>query len=219
MKHDRYTTPLPRSSVLLTIDVQEDFSRPGAAAEIRGTGKCIPAMKRVLEAYRELKLPIVHVVRLYLADGANADICRREQIKAGRRIVAPGTRGAELVGHLKPDSDLELDATLLLSGKLQPLAHREWAMYKPRWDAFFGTSLEAHLKTMHVDTVVIVGCNFPSCPRSTAYGASMRDFRVMLVADAVSGTYKRGLAELERIGVETPDAGKCLAWLRSERLK
>jgi len=203
----------------LTIDVQEDFSRPGAVAEIPGTGKRIPAMKRVLEAYRELKLPVIHVVRLYSVDGGNADLCRRQRIETGDTLVAPGTNGSELVSRLKPDAQVRLDAALLLSGKLQRLGHREWAMYKPRWDAFFGTSLEAHLRKRRIDTVVIVGCNFPNCPRATAYGASMRDFRVMLVADAVSGTYKRGIEELRRIGVETPDAGKCLAWLRGERLK
>jgi len=200
----------------LTIDVQEDFSRPGAATEIPGTGKRIPAMKRVLEAYRELKLPVIHVVRLYSADGGNADLCRRAQIEAGRRIAAPGTPGSEVVGQLKPNPRVRLDAAVLLSGKLQRLGHREWAMYKPRWDAFFGTSLEARLRRRRVDTVVIVGCNFPNCPRATAYGASMRDFRVMLVADAVSGTYKRGLDELRRIGVETPSVRECLAWLRVE---
>lgn len=201
------------SSVLLTIDVQEDFSKPGAPSEIPGTWKCIPAMKKVLEAFRELELPVVHVVRFYSPDGENADLCSREQIKAGRRIVTPGTNGAELVSPLKPDRDMRLDAPALLSGKFQPFGHREWAMYKPRWDAFFGTPLEARLRKLRVERVVIVGCNFPNCPRATAYGASMRDFHVMLIADAVSGTYKRGLAELNRIGVETLNSREFLRWL------
>jgi nicotinamidase-related amidase len=213
MKRASYTAPLPLSSVLLTIDVQDDFTKPGAPARIPGTLQRVPAMKEIVQAYRACKLPIVHVVRLYSADGKNADPCRRERIEAGAKIVVPGTRGAELVDDLKPAAGITLDADRLLAGKLQKLGHREWTIYKPRWDAFFGTTLEAHLRRERVDTVVLVGCNFPNCPRATAYGASMRDFRVMVVADAVSGTYPRGLVELERIGIEVVGKQECLDWL------
>lgn len=213
MKRSSYTAPLPLSSVLLTIDVQDDFTKPGAPAKVPGTSQRVPAMREIVQAYRACKLPIIHVVRLYSADGKNADLCRRERIEDGAKIVVPGTKGAELVDGLKRASGITLDADRLLAGKMQKLGKNEWAMYKPRWDAFFGTNLEAHLSRASVDTVVLVGCNFPNCPRATAYGASMRDFRVMLVADAVSGTYARGLAELEGIGIEVVDKQTCLGWL------
>jgi nicotinamidase-related amidase len=208
-----YTAPLRNSSVLLTIDVQEDFSRPGAPAEIPGTCERIPAMLTVLRAYREQKLPIVHVVRLYSADGKNVDLCRREQVESGLRIVLPGSPGAELARELQLHSGAKLDAERLLLGQLQVLGPNEWAMYKPRWDAFFETCLDSHLRKFNIDTVVILGCNFPNCPRSTAYGASMRDFRVMMVQDAISGIYERGIEELERIGIRAVTAETCTRWL------
>jgi nicotinamidase-related amidase len=213
MKPASYTAPLPLSSALLTIDVQDDFTKPNAPAKVAGTWQRVPAMREIVQAYRARKLPIIHVVRLYSPDGRNADLCRRERIEAGAKIVVPGTKGAELVDSLKPAPGIALDADRLLAGKMQTLGHNEWAMYKPRWDAFFGTNLEAHLRRARVDTVVLVGCNFPNCPRATAYGASMRDFRVMLVRDAISGTYPRGLAELERIGIEVVGKQECLNWL------
>jgi nicotinamidase-related amidase len=74
-------------------------------------------------------------------------------------------------------------------------------MYKPRWGAFFKTPLEKHLHNLDINTIVLCGCNFPNCPRTTIYEASERDFRIVFVADAVSQTYKRGLQELENIGV------------------
>ena len=86
-------------------------------------------------------------------------------------------------------------------------------MYKPRWDAFFETPLDRHLAALGVTTLVIVGCNFPNCPRATVYGASMREYRVVLIADAVSGVYARGIEELNRIGVSTPSAEEYIAWL------
>jgi nicotinamidase-related amidase len=128
-------------SALLTIDVQEDFARL-----IPGTRECVPAMRRVLKAYRERGLPIVHVVRLYLADGSNADLCRRESIRSGNSLVAPGSDGAEPVSDLKPDGSVRLDAGLLLGGGFQALGKNEWAMFKPRWDAFYRTPLEEHLR-------------------------------------------------------------------------
>jgi len=198
---DKYTAPVLSRSALLTIDVQRDFSDPGAAAEILGTHDCIPAMRRIIESYRRHRLPIVHVVRLYLPDGTNADLCRREVIEQGKAVVIPGSDGAELATPLKPTPGIRLDADALLAGDLQQIADNEWAMYKPRWDAFYQTSLEEHLRNLGVTTVVVVGCNFPNCPRTTVYSATMRDLRVALISDAVSGTYDRGLEELRRIGV------------------
>jgi nicotinamidase-related amidase len=52
-----------------------------------------------------------------------------------------------------------------------------------------------------VDTLVFCGCNFPNCPRTTIYEASERDYRIVLVEDAVSGIYEEGKTELRRIGV------------------
>jgi len=158
-------------------------------------------------------LPIVHVVRLYLTDGTNVDLCRRENVEEGKSIVRPGSYGAELVESLKRNADVPLDANTLLAGKLQVLADNEWAMYKPRWDAFYGTPLEKHLRDLGVSTVVVVGCNFPNCPRATIYGATMRDYRAVLIADAVSGVYDRGLEELNSIGVATPSSGEYVEWL------
>ena len=208
-----YTTPIPERSVLLTIDVQQDFTAPGAVAEIAGTHDRLPVMRRMLDAYRRQHLPIVHVLRLYLPDGTNADLCRRSAIENGAAVVLPGSAGADLAEPLKPASDAHADATLLLANQLQLLADHEWAMYKPRWDAFYGTPLESHLRSLGVNTIVVVGCNFPNCPRATVYGASMRDFRVALIADAVSGVYDQGLRELNGIGVSTPSADDYLSLL------
>ena len=208
-----YTTPIPERSVLLTIDVQQDFTAPGAEAEIAGTNDRLPVMRRMLDAYRRQHLPIVHVLRLYLRDGTNADLCRRAAIENGNALVPPDSAGAELAEPLKPAFDTHVDATLLLANQLQPLADNEWAMYKPRWDAFYGTPLESHLRSLGVNTIVVVGCNFPNCPRATVYGASARDFRVALIADAVSGVYDQGLRELNGIGVSTPSAEEYLSLL------
>jgi len=196
-----YTNPDYNRVVLLTIDVQHDCTIPGAPFEIPGTIDILPKIQSLVQDFRSSQKPIIHVVRLYLPDGSNADACRRKAIELGIHVLAPESDGAELMEELKPTLGVRLDAANLLKGDLQSIGPKEWIMYKPRWGAFFKTPLEKHLHDLDINTIVLCGCNFPNCPRTTIYEASERDFRIVLVADAVSQTYKRGLRELKNIGV------------------
>jgi nicotinamidase-related amidase len=136
-----------------------------------------------------------------MPDGSNVDLCRKEIIEDGLRIIVPNTPGAELVADLKPDPHVELDADLLLNGDIQTWGKKEFVIYKPRWGAFYKTPLDSHLRDLGVSTLVICGCNFPNCPRATIYEASERDYKVVLVEDAVSGIYEKAKEELRHIGV------------------
>lgn len=158
-------------------------------------------MRRLVGAFRRSGRPVVHVVRIYRPDGSNADLCRKENIERGKAVVLPESEGTEIVAELKPSAETRLDAGSLLAGKMQPIGPEEWAMYKPRWGAFYKTPLEGHVSDLGADTVIVCGCNFPNCPRTTIYEASERDLRVVLAPDATSGVYERGLRELENIGV------------------
>ncbi len=195
-----YTAPDFAHAALVTIDTQRDVL-DGAPLEVAGTSAALPAMARLVRAFRAAGRPIVHVVRLYLADASNVDLCRREAVERGARILIEGSEGSELAPELVPDRRLRLDTELLLAGGLQRLGDAEVAMYKPRWGAFYGTPLERHLREQGVTTTVFCGCNFPNCPRTSMYEASERDFRVVLARDALSGLYERGERELEGIGV------------------
>jgi nicotinamidase-related amidase len=187
-------------AALLTIDVQNDVLA-GAPFEFASPEAVMPNMVRVVRAFRAAQRPIVHVVRLYLPDGSNADLCRRTSIEQGQGRLIAKTAGCDLVRELKPNHDVELDASLLLEGRLQPLAEREVAMFKPRWGAFFETPLSQHLERSGITTVVLIGCNFPNCPRTTIYEASERDLRIVAVTDAISRFDERDASELADIGV------------------
>ena len=185
---------------LLTIDMQNDFLK-GRPFEIPGTSEILPQTRELVETFRHALLPVIHMVRLYKPDGSNADLCRRSALEQGAMIVCPGSSGAELAPPLMPSQESTLDTELLLSGAVQPLGPNEWAIYKPRWGAFFGTSLGQHLSSLGVTSLAFAGCNFPNCPRTSIYEASERDFRIVLVEDAISGLYDRGLNEMKNIGV------------------
>jgi nicotinamidase-related amidase len=212
---DDYIQPHPDRAVLLTIDTQNDFTLPDAPAKIDGTAEAVPQMARLVKAFRSENAPIIHVVRLYKRDGSNVDRCRRHTIEEGTRIVCPGTSGAELVDELKPTEEVQLDSNLLLNGNFQELRSQEWVMYKPRWSAFYRTDLTTFLDSRDVDTIVVCGCNFPNCPRTTIYEASERDYRLVCVSDAISGTYEQGLEELEAIGVSVKRTTETIEWLTS----
>lgn len=132
---DRYTSPLASSAALVLIDVQRDFYADAAPMRVEGTSTAIPAMAKLASAFRQRGLPIVHVVRLYRADGSNADPVRRQSIEQGARIAVPGSAGSQIAAELLPNA-VELDHQLLLSGGFQHVGAAEHVMYKPRWGAF-----------------------------------------------------------------------------------
>jgi nicotinamidase-related amidase len=197
---DSYVSPQFDAISLVSIDVQRDVL-DGQPFEIAGTSDAAVVIARLAEAFRNAGRPIVHVVRLYRADGSNVDACRRAAVEAGLEALIPGSGGAEIPENLVPDGST-LDVELLLSGGVQELGPKEVAIYKPRWGAFYQTPLEAHLRGLGVSTLAFCGCNFPNCPRTSIYEASERDFRIVLVEDAISGLYDRGRDELANIGVQ-----------------
>jgi len=210
-----YTRPLAASATLVLIDVQRDFlDIPGddAPMPVEGTGAAIPAMAKLAIAFRRRGLPIVHVVRLYRPDGSNVDLVRRQSIEQGARIAAPGSAGCQIAAELLPNA-VELEHELLLAGGFQQVGPAEHVMYKPRWGAFYDTDLDRHLRESGTTTLVFAGCNFPNCPRTSIYEASERDFRIVLVSDAISGLYDRGVEECRAIGVEVLESSETLDWL------
>jgi nicotinamidase-related amidase len=205
---DHYTAPEFATSALITIDTQRDVL-DGRPLEIPGTSAALPAMSDLLSVFRRAGRPIVHVVRLYREDASNVDLCRRGLLERGAAILAPGSVGSELAPELL-ERHVALDADLLLAGGVQRLTDGEVVIYKPRWGAFYETSLESHLKAQAISTVVFCGCNFPNCPRTSIYEASERDYRVVLARDAISGLYERGERELSGIGVRVMSSAEVI---------
>jgi nicotinamidase-related amidase len=204
-----------RRAVLVTIDVQVD-TLDGGPLEVAGTSAALPMMVRLCAAFRSADRPIVHMVRMYAGDGSNAEPIRRELVSGRTPILRPGTPGRNLASELL-GRQVELDDSLLLAGSVQAVGPGEHVMYKPRWGAFYETTLDAHLRSLGAEQLVFAGCNFPNCPRTSMYEASERDYRVALVTDAISGLYGRGEDELMNIGVVLLTTSEVEAALRSIR--
>jgi nicotinamidase-related amidase len=213
----RYTDPDFASSALITIDTQID-TLDGQPLEIPGTSEILPNMKLLLELYRKKHKPIIHMVRIYKADGSNVDLCRKEAVEEGTKILIEDNEGTQLAEVLFPNKAVKLDNNALLTGYIQNVSPNEVIIYKPRWGAFYKTPLEGHLKQCGVNTIIFTGCNYPNCPRTSIYEASERDFRIVLVENAVSGLYKKAIEEMKNIGVSVLTVSKILQEINAVRV-
>jgi nicotinamidase-related amidase len=197
MAIDPHLAPHWDSAALITIDMQRDFLSDGAFG-LAGTTEVLPNLIRLAEAFRASGRPIVHIVRLYPADGEDVDRVRRTLVRSGAVFARPGTPGRLLAAGLAPTDDLDDEA--LLRGEPQRLGPGEYALYKPRWGAFYRTNLHELLTAHGVDTLVFAGCNLPNCPRASIIEAHERDYRVVLVTDAVSQAGEQGFREIAGLG-------------------
>jgi nicotinamidase-related amidase len=208
-----YTLPERGKAALITINAQQDFAHSGSPLRTCGVSQALDGVSRLVAGFRRLNLPIFHAVRLYRPDGSNVDICRRQAVEEGLRVLMPGTSGAELVEAVRPAPGQHLAHEALLEGEFQLLGPQEWAFYRPRWGAFYGTPLENRLRELGVTTVVLCGFNFATSGRATIYDAGARDFRVIVATDAFSNSTEEGMKELGRIGVYQMTAAHALAWI------
>jgi nicotinamidase-related amidase len=78
-------------AALITIDVQRD-TLDGASFEVPGTSAATVVIGELAGAFRAARRPIVHVVRLDLADGSNAEPFRREVVQRSE-VFRPGASG------------------------------------------------------------------------------------------------------------------------------
>ncbi len=211
---NHYTAPDFSKSALLIVDVQNDFSLPGAVGEIPGTMTMIPNIKKLADFFRNEQRPIIHIVRIYSPDGSNVDLCRRELIEQGTGIIRPDSEGVQIVKELLPDPSIRLDTEKLLANEMQMIGAKESIVYKPRWGAFYKTNLEKKLRQAGINTLVFCGCNFPNCPRISIYQASERDFKIVFVEDGNSNVYERGISELRNIAVTVVNADSLISMMR-----
>lgn len=194
---DKHIAPHFESSALVIIDVQNDFLDDGPLG-VAGTKERLGELERLTKLYRRAGRPIFHVVRLYT--GGDVDTVRRSEFEAGVRLVQPHTEGADIPVRLLPH-EVTLKPEQLMTGDVQRVSDREFIVWKPRWSAFHRTNLDALLRVLGVDTVVVAGCNFPNCPRATLFDATELDYRAAVVTDATSGVSQERIDDIKPIGV------------------
>jgi nicotinamidase-related amidase len=150
-------------SALLVIDMQRFFTRPEGAAYMPACDAVIKNIRRLIDAFRKAKRPVIYTTHVHHPDGIDAgmigwwwaDMCKD---------------GA---------SDAEVD------DRIAPLPN-EKLIKKHRYSAFFDTDLETILRCQKIKDLVITGVMTNMCCETTAREAFMRDYRVFFVADATA---------------------------------
>jgi ureidoacrylate peracid hydrolase len=168
----------PARTALLLVDMQVDFASPDGALGRSGTDMttalaAIRNAAKLADAARAAKVPCLFA-RLITMPSDETAMLREWKARRGHDEDPPlcreGTRGAEFVGP-RPLSD-------------------EAVFSKNRYDAFAGTNLDAHLRGLKRDTLVIAGLTTECCVDSTARDAFERDYHVFIASDAVAAYEK-----------------------------
>lgn len=178
-------------TALILVDMQNDIAHPDGRAHIPDAAHKAPVMGAVLDAFREAREPVVHVVRTYRPDTWDVERFRVPYFQSDRGFLVEGTWGARIVDRLAPEPG-------------EPI------VVKQRFSAFAFTELDLLLRRAGVTKVVVLGVNLPNCPRATMYDAIGLDYDVVAVADALATTsdetHRVNLQDLAAVGVRVASA-------------
>lgn len=155
---------------LIVIDMQNGFLNPESPLCIRGARATVPACARVIAGCRRAGVPVIFVNRAYRADGSDVEHTRYQVWAEGGRPLTPGSTGPISVEN-PPEFGRRPE---------------DYEIIKPRYSAFFHTSLDLLLRRLGVDTVVLTGTTTPNCIRTTCYDAISLDYRVVVLEDCCS---------------------------------
>ena len=182
-------------TALLIIDMQNDMAHQDGRTLIPDAAHKTSVMGAILDAFREAREPVIHVVRSYRADTWDVERFRTPAFQADRGFLVEGTWGQRIVDRLTPEPG-------------------EPVIVKQRFSAFAFTELDLLLRRAGVSKVVVVGENLPNCPRKTMYDAVGLDYDVVAVADALAttsdDTHRMNLQDLAAIGVRIATADEVI---------
>ena len=156
---------IPEKTAMLVVDMQNDFVQEGAPIEIPRARAMVPRLNRLLDVCRAHQIPVIYIH--HAIRGGDIDAGRladhHEAIRNNQAIIA-GTPNVEIYEGLKP----------------QP---GDLVVAKPRYSAFYGTDLEAILRSKGIDTLIIGGTVTNVCCESTTRDAFSRDYKVIFLSD------------------------------------
>ena len=192
---------------LIVIDMQNGFLNPASPLCIRGARATVPACARMIGACRNVNIPVIFVNRAYRADGSDVEHTRRKVWEEGGKPLTPGS-----TGEISVENPPEFGRCAV-----------DYEIIKPRYSAFFQTSLDLLLRRLDVDTLILTGTTTPNCIRTTCYDAISLDYNVIVLSDCCSSNSEEiqqsNLRDMRNIGAEISDSGRFLRILDGGPLK
>jgi nicotinamidase-related amidase len=200
------------SPALLVVDMQNDFVREGAPLEVPDARETIPAIRRLLAAFRGRGLPVVYT--RFLSEEQDNLLWRWSP------QCHPDVRAC-WAGDLHRYGDVEglRDAAAVVD-ELAP-EPGDVVVDKLGYGSFHGTDLDERLRALGVRSLVVTGTVTQICVEETAREAFHHGYRTTIVSDAVSSFAPHlHAATLENFGMKfgwVADTNTVLAWLRAAR--
>ena len=164
----------PGRTALLVIDMQVDFALPEGALgqaglDLSAVPPALKAAERLAETARASGAPVVFVGLQTSADDDSPAWGERMRRRGGDPdsesvLCRQGTPGAAFVGPTPEPG--------------------ETVVAKRRYSGFFGTDLDARLKALGVDTLVVCGLTTECCVDCTVRDAFHLDYHVFIARDA-----------------------------------
>ncbi len=163
----------PSRTAVLVIDIQVDFASPegalGAYVDMAVVQPAVAAAGRLVEAARAAGTPVIFVGLFTTPQTDSASWRERMRRRGGdpdneSALCRAGEVGSDFYGP-RP-----------LPGEL--------VVKKTRYSGFGGTDLDARLKALGVDTLVVAGVTTECCVDSTVRDAFALDYHVFVAADA-----------------------------------
>lgn len=150
-------------AALLVVDMLNDFVAGPFAGP--GAGRLVARVRFAIEQARRRDLPVIFVCDAHAPDDAEFSVLPAHAIA--------GTEGAAIVAELAP-------------GPRDPI------ISKRRYSGFFQTELEAVLRQLGIDTLVLTGLQTDCCVSHTAADGFFRGFRIVILEDAVGARTEEG---------------------------
>ena len=164
----------PGRTAVVAVDIQVDFASPDGGlgrlgVDMSVVAPAVAAAERLVERARAVGAPVVFVglqTTAALDSPAWREWSRRRGSEGSEdsALCRLGQRGAEFVGPTPRPGELVI-------GKI-------------RYSGFFGTTLNAGLKALGVDTLVVCGLTTECCIDSTVRDAFHLDYHVFIASDA-----------------------------------
>ncbi len=171
-------------AALIVIDMQRDFLEPGGFGaalgnDVRPLQAIVPAVRRLLDAFRAAGLPVIHTRECHRPDLSDCPPAKRVRGKPSLRIGDPGPMGRILVAG-EPGSAI-VPALAPLPGEI--------AIDKPGKGAFYATGLERLLSERGVRQLVFAGVTTEVCVQTTMREANDRGYECLLVEEATESYF------------------------------
>src|SRR6267378_3918555 len=174
----------PAHLALVIIDMQRDFVEPGGFGAALGNNvrlleSAVPAVAKLLRAFRELGLTVIHTKECHRPDLADCPPAKRNRGRPGLRIGDAGAMGRILIEG-EPGNDFV--------PSLKP-APGEVVIPKPGKGAFYATRLQAELQGRGITHLLVTGVTTEVCVQTTMREANDRGYECLLVEDATESYF------------------------------